>query len=622
MNLLLAAVAALTLALAGAGALRVVWPQVGDEPRYVRWALGYCVGSGMVAVIFFVAYLAGIPFSRPVLLVPVVTFAVVGVTSSVCCRASAPLAREGRAKTAGGAPALQFFLAAGGLLMLLAFALSWLRPIYGYDAVSMWALKAKVAFFARTWPVTLFDPHTTHHPEYPPLVPVAQTFVLFFLGKFDDVASRVVFAAFYASGAGILWWLLGRLRVSARGMWWLWWCAVPLMMEQVEISYADLPLAVFVLVFFGGITLWLREPHRREWLALAAIFGGLAFWVKEDALIGVGGGCAALVIVALKRKLPLEPAGKMILLTALIAAPWPILAWWKELPGGFGFPASDLGGRLVVILRELFNAAFVEGGYAFFWPVFVLTLVFCRRRLAKTENLWLTLATGLGLLGIVIVYAATKLDLVPHLKTSVDRVLVSLFVPALLLVALLWQASFHMLRCRRWQAAAAGALLVAAIAMFWSGLHRKSDEELLGVSISPFPLALSWVWLATGVITMLKFATSVRRLRPALVWRATQFALVVATCGLAAVSVGVRAREAGELWRRFAGKTLAERHAATIDPRVREQLDVTLREWPVGTHVRVRPKRSILYHQFYYEAFPSLIVDDSAAREVNFGSAP
>jgi hypothetical protein len=168
----------------------------------------------------------------------------------------------------------------------------------------------------------------------------------------------------------------------------------------------------------------------------------------------------------------------------------------------------------------------------------------------------------------------------------------------------------------------AAAMFAVAFAMFWIGWHRKGDEQITGFTISPFPLALSWVWLATAVITLVRFAPSLRRVRAALVWRATQLAVVVATFGLAAVSVGGCAREAGELRRRFGGKTLAQQHEVTIDPRVHERLEAALREWPAGTHVRVRPKRSLLYHQFCYESVPSLTVDDSAEHEVSFGSGP
>ncbi|HUI05624.1 MAG TPA: hypothetical protein VL486_01315 [Verrucomicrobiae bacterium] len=613
MNLLLAAVAALVLALAGCGMLRCVWPGVCEQPRYARLALGYCVGCGIVTAIFFVTYLVGFAFSRAVIVVPVLGLAVFGAFVGL---------RSGEDhlwKDAAASPASSV---AWGLLILLAFVLSWSRPIYGYDALSMWGLKAKVAFFARTWPPALFDPHTTHHPGYPPLIPSAQAFVFFVLGEFDDVASRVIFAAFYAAGAGILWWLLERLRVSARGVWLLWWCALPLMMEQVKITYADLPLAVLLMAFYGAVVLWLREPRRSDWLWLASVFAGIAFWVKEDALIGVGSGCIALVLVAFKRRFPSGRAWRMILVSALISAPWELLVWWKRLPSDFDLPTSDIGSRSLVILRGLLNAAFLDGGYAFFWPVFVVVLVFCGRRLARTENLWLTLSTVFGVGGTMFVYLGTRLDLAAQLKTSADRVLLGAFVPSLLLVALLWRASFRELRSRRWNVGVAVATFVVALGMFWSGLHRKSDEQIMGFTISPFPLALSWVWLVTAGINLVKFVPRVRRHRPTLVWRATQFAVVVATFGLAAVSVGVRAQEAGELRRQFGGKTLAQQHALTVDPRVRERLELAMREWPAGTHVRVRPKRSLLYHQFYYESFPSLVVDDSAEHEVSFSSSP
>jgi hypothetical protein len=606
MNLWLAALAVLSLAFAGVGLLRIVWPSLARVPFVPRLALGYCVGTFIVAATFFTAFLAGVSFSRGLLFAPVGMFGVIGVFTL----------RPGKAWS----PRVSFAVVLALILVALALALSWARPVYGYDALSMWALKAKVAFFAKTWPSTLFDPHTTHHTEYPPVVPSAQAFGFFWLNAFDDVASRVIFAGFFASGAAILWWLLGELRASCRGVWLLWWCALPLLMEQVKITYADMPLAVFLLVFFGAIVSWLRAPSRREWVWLGVLFGGMAFWVKQDALIGVGCGYAALVVVAWKRKLSLRLVGAAIALTALVACPWPLFAWWKKLPSDFAFPTSDIGSRLLVILRELLKAAFLEDGYAFFWPVFVLTLVFCRRRLMRLENIWLALVTAFGLIAIVFVYLSTKQDLVALLKTSVDRVLLSVFVPALLLVALLWRCSFALLRKRGWQIWAALGVVAVAVVMAWVGLHRKSSEELFGITVSPFPFALSWVWLAVAVIMLWEFLPRLRRARVAIAWRATQFAVVLATFGLATVSVGVCAREWGESWRRFGGKTLEEKHVVVLDQTVREMIAAALREFPRGAHVRVTPKRSIRYHQFYYETFPELIVDDSATNVVTFPS--
>ena len=286
MNLLLAAAAVLTLALAGVGILQFVWPAIRQAPVPARLGLGYCMGGFWVSALFFLAYLTSFPFSRGLVLAPVIVLAIAGL----------PVLRNGWAR-----PRWSLAGCLAVLLVLLALALSWSRPVYGYDALSIWALRAKVAYFAKTWPSTLFDSHTSVHPDYPPLIPSVQTYVFFYLDRFDDIASRTVFAAFFASGAAILWWWMGLLRASSRGVWLLWWCAVPVLMDQVRIDYADLPLAVYLMIYFGALVSWLRQPQKRGWLWLAALFGGIAFWVKQDAWLGIGAGFLAQLFVAWRR---------------------------------------------------------------------------------------------------------------------------------------------------------------------------------------------------------------------------------------------------------------------------------------------------------------------------------
>ena len=70
MNLLLSAVAALALAMAGVGALRLGWPRITTVPLVTRLGLGFCVGTFLVVIILFVSYLLGIPFSLASLLLP------------------------------------------------------------------------------------------------------------------------------------------------------------------------------------------------------------------------------------------------------------------------------------------------------------------------------------------------------------------------------------------------------------------------------------------------------------------------------------------------------------------------------------------------------------------------
>jgi hypothetical protein len=512
-NFLLAAVAVVALALAGVGVLGFVWPWFRPLTLPVKLALGYCVGSWLVTMLFFGAYLAGVSVSRWLVMGPVILLAGAG---GLRCRSTIswpPPWREWILPT---------------VFCLLALALSWSRPVYGYDAVMMWALKAKMMFFARTWPVTMFDPMTTAHTEYPPLVPSAQAFVFFWLGQFDDVASRVVFAAFYAAGAVILWYWLGRMQVNHRWVWVTWWCALPAVMEQVKLTYADLPLAVYLLVFYGAIVAWWREPGRRDWLWLAGIFGGMAFWVKQDALLGVGAGLVALAVAG-------KFSWELVVTAGLIAAPWRALVAVMNLPSDFTFTLVDLPVKTAQVAQALWQHAVIGGAYAFFWPVMLLTLIFAWRQSRAAESRWLTMAVVFNFVGVFAVYWFSKPNVPALLSTSLERVLLNLFVPALILVASLW--------------------------------------------------------------------------RPPRPW---SIVLIVSTIGLGVFEVYRDTRAVIELHREFGGKTVTQQHVIGVSPALRHQIAAALQAYPPGAHVQILPKRSLLRHQFYYETYPFLIVDNTA----------
>ncbi len=64
MSSLLAAAAVLVLALAGVGALQILWPPIRDVPRSARLSLGYCTGAFLVTAIFFLPMSSACPSRR------------------------------------------------------------------------------------------------------------------------------------------------------------------------------------------------------------------------------------------------------------------------------------------------------------------------------------------------------------------------------------------------------------------------------------------------------------------------------------------------------------------------------------------------------------------------------
>lgn len=419
MNLLLAAAGVLALALAGVAVLGMVWPALRDVPQTARLALGYCVGVWLVTMIFFGAYIAGVPFSRWLVMTPVVLLAGVGAWLGGWRRKPV---------------VLDWTMGLPAVLCGLALALAWARPVFGYDAVMMWALKAKMMFFAGTWPDTMFDPRTTAHADYPPLIPSAQAFIGLWVGEFDDRASQVVFAAFFAAGAALLWWCLER-----RWVWVVWWCAVPITMEQVATSYADLPLAVFLIVFFAAGLAWLRDQQRTDWMVLAGLFGGMSFWVKQDALIGVGAGWLGLAVVTWTRRLPWRPVLIAGLMVVGLAAPWRGMVATMEAMGDFGGRLVDVPLRTSAVAVAGLHVCRVTGPYFVFWPVLLVSVVLGWRKLNDAGYRWLLLVLAAGGTGIVGVYWFATADSFNLLETSLHRVLLVLFVPGLLLAGQLWQ---------------------------------------------------------------------------------------------------------------------------------------------------------------------------------------
>ena len=206
MNQLISVIAVIVISLAGVQVLKWIWPQIRTKPPYLQLGLGYCVGTAVICFIFFSKQIIGLSFTRVSILVPICLLAVggcIGIFRPITC-----------------CPQWNLFVFLAILLLCLSLSLTWMRPIYGYDAISMWALKAKITYYAKMWPPTMFDPFTTHNPSYPLLIPSAQAFIFFWIDQFDDVASRLVFPAFYVAGANQnqLCWFASR-RFPAGNVW-------------------------------------------------------------------------------------------------------------------------------------------------------------------------------------------------------------------------------------------------------------------------------------------------------------------------------------------------------------------------------------------------------------------
>jgi hypothetical protein len=198
-------------------------------------------------------------------------------------------------------------------------------------------------------------------------------------------------------------------------------------------QYADVPLALFVLLAAGLSALGLQRGQPRAFVA-AGVAAGLAAWTKNEGLLHLLCIGAAVALFAGRRAVLLYAGGALPLL-ALCAAfklsPYPAT---NDLFAGSSLQAaverlSDLS-RWSSVAQSFLLQPFSPRRWGFAaWAV--APLFFFRRGWSPAEKLIWT-AVALGLAGSFSVYLLTPRTLAWHLETSLDRLYLHVFPAALL----------------------------------------------------------------------------------------------------------------------------------------------------------------------------------------------
>jgi hypothetical protein len=234
------------------------------------------------------------------------------------------------------------------LAIILFYAL--FLPMYSWDGRAIYAFKAKI-FFWHTVRDSLAelkpeftDPYRVHlHRRYPPLVPLAESYIALVLNRFDDRLIKIIFPFFFLSTVLLLYARIARHQSALRA---LLWCAIlvalPAFSQLREggafSGTADVPLGFYhtmtvcmLLTFF--------EEARLGWLLMAAGASGLAMFTKNEGMATYGITVALLLLVGARklwhnpimgRKWILLASLAFILMPLLIITPW--RSYFAEVP--------------------------------------------------------------------------------------------------------------------------------------------------------------------------------------------------------------------------------------------------------------------------------------------------
>ncbi|OPX19457.1 MAG: hypothetical protein BZ151_09165 [Desulfobacca sp. 4484_104] len=343
------------------------------------------------------------------------------------------------------------------ILLVLAFAFALLRatlyPLWSWDAVTTWGLKAKAFYLSRAIDLSRFEAHN----YYPNLVPLLMTYIYLWLGGVIDHLVKAIFPLWGGCLVLMFYSFLRRLQVKRPEA--LLGTAFlvlngPTLITHFFIAYADLALTYYTLVSAGLLFLWLRGQAPAGSLILVAIFGGGMLWSKYEGwpLVMINFMAAALTLLWLgpsDRGRKFAALAGSSFLTMLFYLPWRYFCLTHQMIVGAdhvgGFSPAQFWHAIIYLLQALFWPPY----FGLFWPVVILAGVRWSREALYSPGLFLVLVTLGNLAAIVLAYAmvpASVAEFPLYMRATVDRLLLhGVPVSGLLLAAPLaaWNVSLH-----------------------------------------------------------------------------------------------------------------------------------------------------------------------------------
>ena len=285
MDYSLSLVALLLLVLGGTALSRLLVTEQGMLGILETLSLGILVGTGLVSIALFALgqILAGLALRLSVALICLALPAM-----SLIIR---PPRISGLIQPSAISPAkiIALTLLFAQLCFVIWFVLN--RGL-GWDGIMVWEIKARLICLNNgVMPLGYFSDPTRRwsHPEYPLLLPMAESWLYSWIGRCDQGLVKFIFPPFYLAAIGLLY--VGSSKQGAQGT--LKFIApllmffVPLVIVQegsISSGYADYPLAVYYL----GAVIYLLDYFRTKSSAAlyaASALGALLPWVKTEGAI-------------------------------------------------------------------------------------------------------------------------------------------------------------------------------------------------------------------------------------------------------------------------------------------------------------------------------------------------
>jgi Dolichyl-phosphate-mannose-protein mannosyltransferase len=446
-----AAVSFIIAALIGYCGVRLWLPADDSGSRWIplfHATLGIGLGTGVTGCLYWLLLVAGIGALAVVLGVELILLAAL---AALVLRQRATATRSAEAVASSSFPV---WLPGVGLAVILGLfvttfaSVSDLNPQGGWDAFSIWNLRARFLLHNETWKFAVTAFPVGAHMEYPLLLSsvVARGWV--YAGSPSPVIPITTALVFAVALAMLLVSALALLRGASIGLLaGVILLASPSFLNQAPSQFADVPLAFFFLAALALIALGGESSRPARYLSLAGVSAGFAAWTKNEGSLLLIALVLALFANARRSagwRSSIRQSGTFL----LGALPGLLLVLWFKVAIA---PPDPLAGQITVNLgQKLFNGGRwfqVAGGflkqawelYIFPNPPIVFLALTCgllRLRPREERAPGPLLAVFIALAGYFAIFLVTKDDLEWLFATALDRLYMHVW-PALLLAVFL-----------------------------------------------------------------------------------------------------------------------------------------------------------------------------------------
>jgi hypothetical protein len=288
-----------------------------------------------------------------------------------------------------------------GLKVVYVFFEALIKPVYGWDALWNFSLRAKIFFFEKMVPLAKASPYFLGGgmKQYPLQIPLIETWSFLVMNSWDDVKIKIIFPLYFCALLIIFYAALRNEKNRTHSLFFTFLLSsLPLLTYHATIEYADFVVGVY---FFSASVYLYRyfQENENRYLILSALLAGFAGWVKDEGIMFYLICIFALWLYSGIKNWKKVAAYCLPLL--FLTIPWLFIKQLLGLSLGNepNFAFSNLSSYLSFhpeVIGKIMEKTFLAGNWHLLPLALIVFLIFYYKKIFFSNKKYLFLCLGLG----------------------------------------------------------------------------------------------------------------------------------------------------------------------------------------------------------------------------------